>query len=391
MVTKQLMRDPVTGKLMRDNATSKLMVEDPYGDDCEYCNPGATPKYITLTVSGLSDCDACFHDEHYGGDGHWKVSGIAVVLNNCNVILEQDPLAPCVWEKIYTDGDFGTLTYYSDHECTGIPYEYAVDWLSFRVEKCAPSGLIISIGVRATAIVEWFMQAFAYEIHTVAPWVCKPASTANCITCSNLANTVDCDEASPWVTDVCCEGGLVSIVEGRGDHYTPPSVQYQNRLPTGDTVFQWSRSVGADNYALVDDPYSIPDDDTTYTYTDTQTNKDLFGFTALAVPTGSIITNVQVVGRFKRIDAGGDFIIRELLKVNGVTYEGSLQQLVVGAYFDKTYTWVVNPNTGLPWTLEDVNGIGSNPLQTFGYECIGFNKTVRCTQVYVKVNYVYYW
>ena len=50
------MRDDVTNKLQRDNATQKLMVVSPWGDDCEYCNPGATPKRITLSVSGLSDC-----------------------------------------------------------------------------------------------------------------------------------------------------------------------------------------------------------------------------------------------------------------------------------------------------------------------------------------------
>lgn len=391
MLAKQLMRDPVTNKLQRNSISGKLMVENPFGVDCEYCNSGATPKYITLTVAGLSDCEVCFHDEHYEGDGHWKVSGVAAVLNNCVIILEQDPLSPCWWGKMYTGGDFGTLTYYTGHECTGVPHEYAIDHLGFYVEKCAPSGLIVGIGMRATAIVEWYMQAFAYEIHTVTAWQCKPASIVDCIAVSNLANTVDCDEAAPWEDDVCCEGGLVSITEGRGEHYTPPSVQYQQRLPTGDSVFQWSRSSGVNNYPLVDDPYTIPDDDTTYTYTSVQTERDLFSFIPLAVPAGSTITNVQVVGRFKRIDAGGDYLVRELLKVNGVVYEGSMQQLLTGAYYDKTHTWTVNPNTGLPWTLDDVNGVGSNPLQTFGYECIGFNKTVRCTQVYVKVNYEYHW
>jgi len=393
MLAKTLMRDDATGKLQRDNATSKLMVANPWGDDCEYCNPGATPKHITLTVSGLSDCVDCFHDEHYEGDGHWKVSGVASVLNNCIVILEQTGANPCIWEKIYTGGDFGTLTYYSGCECTGTPYEYAIDWLRFNVEKCAPSGLTVSIGVRATAIAEWSMQVFAYEIHDpYPPWQCKPASIVDCIAVSNLANTVDCNEGGGWVGDgEACEGGLVTIVEGAGGHFAPPSVQYQRRLPTGDSAVQWSRSSGVNNYVLVDDPYGSPDDDSTYTYTNVQTNKDLFSFIPLAVPAGSVITNVQVVGRFKRVDTGGDYIIRELLKVNGVTYEGSIQQLVVGAYFDKTYTWATNPHTSLPWTIDDVNGIGSNPLQTFGYECVGFNKTVRCTQVFVKVNYEYYW
>lgn len=389
MLAKTLMRDPVSGKLQRDNATSKLIVSSPWGDDCEYCNAGAAPKFITLTVAGLSDCEACFHDEHYEGDGHWKVSGVAAVLNNCVIILEQT-VDPCIWEKIYTDGDFGTLTYYTSCECTGTPYEYAIDYLAFRVTKCSPSGLTVSIAVRATAIAEWYMQAFAYDIHEpYPPWQCKPAAITDCIACSNLANTWDCDGVGNY--DACCEGGLVAIVEGAGEHYAPPSVQYQQRLPTGDSVFQWSRSTGSNNYPLVDDPYTSPDDDTTYTYTDVQTNKDLFSFIPLAIPAGSIITNVQAIGRFKRVDAGGDYIIRELLRVNGVVYEGSMQPLAVGAYFDRTHTWTVNPNTGLAWTIDDVNGIGSNPLQTFGYECIGYNKTVRCTQVYVKINYEYHW
>ena len=160
MLSKQLMRDNVTGKLQRDTASGKLMVESPWGDNCEYCNPGATPEYITLTVSGLSDCDICFHDEH------WKASGVAAVLNNCVVILKQDPLDPCIWQKGYIGGDFGTLTYYSGYACTGTPTEYAIDLLSFRVEKCAPSGLTVSIGVKATIPVEWGIQAFAYDNRT---------------------------------------------------------------------------------------------------------------------------------------------------------------------------------------------------------------------------------
>lgn len=159
------------------------------------------------------------------------------------------------------------------------------------------------------------------------------------------------------------------------------------RIPIVDSSVQWNRSAGADNFALVDDPISSPDDDATYTYTLTQTNKDYFGFATFAIPTNSVVTNIKVTGRFKRIDAGGDYLIRELVKVNGVTYEGAMQQLLVGDYFDRSETWTTNPNTGQPWTVDDVNGVGSNPLQTFGYECIGFNKTVRCTQVYIEVNY----
>lgn len=392
---KKLMRNPA-GKLMRDNASGKLQVSDsnPMGDNCGYCAPGETPKYITLTVSGLSDCIACYS----AYEAFYKTSGIAAVLNNCVVVLKQDPLSPCVWEKVYTDGDFGTLTYYPYSNCTGTPIEYTMDTLTFRVTKCAVGGLLVSIAVSASQHLYNYIpvgaQVFAYEIHSPAPaWQCKTADITDCITVSNLANTVGCSEGGPWAASIiACESGLVSIIEGIGTHYAPPSVQYQQRLPASDAVVQWSRSGGAENRLLVDDyPFDNPDDDSTYTYTNTQTNKDLFNFTVFAVPAGSVITSVKVVGRFRRVDAGGAEIVRELLKVNGVIYEGSMQQLLIGDYFDKEHVWTINPNTGLAWTIDAVNGIGSNPLQTFGYECIGFNKTVRCTQVYVKVDYEYHW
>jgi len=46
----------------------------------------------------------------------------------------------------------------------------------------------------------------------------------------------------------------------------------------------------------------------------------------------------------------------------------------------------VNPNTGQAWTVDDINGIGSNPLQTFGLEYISV-QDVRCTQIYVEVDF----
>lgn len=382
---------------MRDDATNKLMVLDEQGVDCMYCDPGETPRYITLTVSGLADCLACYQvSENY----FYEVAGVAAVLNNSVIILEQT-VDPCIWEKIYTNGDFGTTTYYLGPGCTGTPYEYVIDQLYFRVTKCAADGLIISIAVGSTdaAIAAeesaWIMQVFAYDDRLIGPpptpWQCKTAAITGCIAVTDLASTWFCNDNQYTAWNVCCEDGLVSMVEGYGEHYAPPSVQYQRRLPTGDSAVQWDRSAGGSNYLLVDDLYDSPDDDATYVYTNTQTDKDLFGFTVFTIPTGSVITGVKIIGRFKRVDAGGDYLIRSLLKVNGIIYEGAMQQLVIGAYFNKEYTWTTNPNTGLAWTIDDVNSIGSNPLQTFGYECIGFNKTVRSTQIQVRVDYEYIW
>ena len=73
-----------------------------------------------------------------------------------------------------------------------------------------------------------------------------------------------------------------------------------------------------------------------------------------------------------------------MLKVNGVTYHSSAEDAWFGAYKDEVWTWTNNPNTGSPWTVSDVNGVGSNPLQTFGYECLTI-QSLRCTQIYIEV------
>lgn len=381
MSTIELLRDSVTGKLQRDTVTGKLMVHDtnPMGLDCEFCDPEKTPKYITLAVSGLNDCSDCFLWE--GVLKHWKSYGLAAVLNTCVIILEQDPLAPCVWEKNYISGDFGTLVYYAYPDCVSEQSEHTLSELYFRVVKTAVDKLTIGISARAPLATAYFNHAYDYQ---EAGGQGKEAVIVDCINVVTLSNVLVCGDPG-----VSCSDGQVTLVEGIGEHYAPPSVQYQRRQPTSDILAQWSP--GVSNHAAVDDPYNIPDDDSTYTSTNVQAEKDLFGFTALAVPADSIITNVKVLGRFKRIDAGGDTIIRELLKVNGVIYAGLQQQLVLGAYFAKEHAWTLNPATGLAWTIADVNGSGSNPLEAFGYEALGLSKTVRCTQVYVEVNYEYHW
>jgi len=158
------------------------------------------------------------------------------------------------------------------------------------------------------------------------------------------------------------------------------------RLPTGDVSAQWSRSAGDDNYALVDDPIGIPDEDATYTHSDVAWSKDYLSFATFGVPTGAVITNIAIHERFTLPGVGGTDHMRGILKVNGTTYYSSSEDAWYGAYKTETWVWATNPNTGLPWTVDDVNGIGIHPLQSFGYECLTTSE-LRCTQVYIEVNY----
>jgi len=160
------------------------------------------------------------------------------------------------------------------------------------------------------------------------------------------------------------------------------------RLPTGDHSIEWYRSEGAVNYELVNDPYASPDDDATYTYgaEGFPILKDYFTFPTFNVPAGSPITNIKVWGRNRLMVAGGDTHIRQILKVNGVTYNGAEKTVYYGDYTNTQHIWATNPNTGQPWTVDDVNGVGSNPIQAFGYEKFCY-RIIRCTQTYIEVNF----
>lgn len=321
----------LNSELMRDDATGKLMRDDATGKlmraveayDCSCFSPGQTPKDYTLIFSGVVLCPG----RSWPGGSN---------LNREWYLTQYDgETYPCLWR--YLDSDW-------------------LIYVQFNVGDPAKTW------VRA-----YTPGTFNYYYFTFS-------SDNPCYT-SGEGNSI----YTTCVGDVHGRYGKVLLIPGIGQ-----GIQ-QRRLPTGDSAVQWSP--GANNYLLVDDPIGSPDDDGTYTSTDVQTNKDLFSFASFVVPAGRTITNVKAFGRFKRIDAGGAEIIRVLMKVGGTIYVGTMTQLVVGAYFDVTHTWTVNPKTGIAWTVADVNGVGANPLQAFGYECIGFQKTIRCTQSYIEVNY----
>lgn len=430
-MVKKLMRDSVTGKLMRDNATGKLMRYNlnPMGNDCVFCSAGSTPKFITLSVSGLIDCEDCFYVDL---QGYFRVFSVASALNDAVITLEQTDTDPCIWQKLYENGNFGTLAAYSGDGCTGTITEYTIDLLRFRVIKCSAGTILIDVYLRAEAVFTWYGLAYTYEIYPPFE-TCKTATITDCIAVSNLANVLDC-EAS-WHHAIFCEGGLVSIVEGMGEDYLPPAPSpvkllqgtcaiastttgvltktgpkeltgtvaissttsgvltkfwfvTQQKLPTGDSAVEWSRSAGNDNFALVDDPIGTPDDDSTYTWSPEglELLKDLFSFTAFNVPAGSEIINVRVWGRNRLMIAGGDTHIRQIIKVDGIIYKGAEKTVYWGGYTNTQHIWTTNPDTGQPWTVDDVNGISANPLQTFGYEKF-CNRTIRCTQTYIRVDY----
>jgi hypothetical protein len=139
------------------------------------------------------------------------------------------------------------------------------------------------------------------------------------------------------------------------------------RLPTSDYSVQCSRSGGSYNYANVDEDHGSPNDsDYNYSGPAIAWYVDLFGFTAFNVPGGATINYVRVRFRAASQETAYKAQFKAKLRVNGTVYDGTTQD-VPTTITNYVHDWTTNPNTGSAWTVNDVNGSGSNPLQYFGY------------------------
>lgn len=427
-MTKELMRCAVYGELLRDAATGKLMRSVPrvHGEDCEYCDEGKTPWKIELTVASASGC-GCFGPDltpsrqYIPGEdsllGTFELTQGHLAAGECVDGAEE----PCEW-CLLRSGDFGQLKYWSGADCTGelvdtIDFIYAHYSVAFKFAADVVALDIIvdpldsnyanplaALFIVATLWITWggatSYAVGSYLIHGDVLYQCHTAHTNKEPPNVNYWDVISSPyerECLPYalaiadLATVCREdgttpmaGGVVTIL---GESQEEPGNYVRKRVPTGDVSVQWSRSAGANNFALVDDPIGSPDDDATYTYSSTGWDKDYFSFSTFGVPAGATITNIRIFARFRLSTAGGVDHFRTILKVNGVTYYGYHDDAWFGVYRDLLWTWTNNPNTGSAWTVDDVNGIGARPLQAFGYECLTL-QTLLCTQIYVEVNYV---
>ncbi|MBE3122960.1 MAG: discoidin domain-containing protein [Thermoplasmata archaeon] len=72
------------------------------------------------------------------------------------------------------------------------------------------------------------------------------------------------------------------------------------------------------------------------------------------------------------------------VNVGGTRYGAPSNSTLSTSYADKTYTWAVNPATGIGWTESNITALQSSLLSSL-VPCS--NITIRCTQVYFTVEY----
>ncbi|MDD5082865.1 MAG: hypothetical protein PHU08_05770, partial [Dehalococcoidales bacterium] len=157
----------------------------------------------------------------------------------------------------------------------------------------------------------------------------------------------------------------------------------ETRAPTGDgdTSGTWNTSPRWDD---VDE--TTPNDADYMTGTTDSGGYQLFTFSAFTIPADSPIADITVYIRAKDVSSGTNDI-RPSIKVNGTRYNTTASSNNPGDSFTTySYSYTTNPNTGLAWTVADINGTGSNPLQQFGVYSSDLNPDVQVSMVYAVVH-----
>jgi hypothetical protein len=185
-------------------------------------------------------------------------------------------------------------------------------------------------------------------------------------------------------------GSVINQVRVRTDAWCVGIVQSKIVYPTSDyttatgtwSVFPASPTTKWDK---VDE--AVSDGDSTYLLEGTTAGYAMFGFASPGLLPNVTIQNVTVTIT-ARDNTSGTNKIQPALRVGGTNYlTTSTSTEVPVSYGTISYSYTTNPKTGVAWTVADVNGTGTNPLQYFGTNSADANPQIRITQVNMTVNY----
>jgi hypothetical protein len=170
--------------------------------------------------------------------------------------------------------------------------------------------------------------------------------------------------------------------------YAVVNYSLMTRAPTADTANTRGTWSGSPFWSKVNDQ----NDDTYITgnATDTHNHNDsafkTFSFSSFSLTAGTDITDLTVHIRARRLgDRGSD--IRETIRVYGNDYNGPSDNPTNSSSFgDYSNSWDRNPYTNSAWTVADLNGTGSRPLQEFGVYSSDLDPDVLVSMIYAEVN-----
>ncbi|NTV30267.1 MAG: hypothetical protein HGA80_09325 [Candidatus Omnitrophica bacterium] len=152
----------------------------------------------------------------------------------------------------------------------------------------------------------------------------------------------------------------------------------------GDKSGTFTYTSGSTGWDLVDE--SSADDADYFTSPTAATAYYHFTFTSPGIPAAATITSLTVYVRGMD-GASGTNNIRPAIKVNGTRYNAASGNNPGAAFATYSSSWTTNPATGSAWTVNDINGTGSYPLQQFGVYHSDANPAVRTSWISAVVTY----
>jgi len=165
----------------------------------------------------------------------------------------------------------------------------------------------------------------------------------------------------------------------------------EQRQPTGYgiTAAGWQLGAGTDRLDAVDDTLGANDGDTTYIFQTVSGQYQDYTFPVFTVPAGATINHVTVRGYFKYVGTGSDVRLNIANETPTRSEGADISVASSASYGELTRQMTTNPFTAAAWTVNEVNTEGStaNRLGQFGVRSIGPNTDIRCTQLWLEVDY----
>jgi hypothetical protein len=169
-------------------------------------------------------------------------------------------------------------------------------------------------------------------------------------------------------------------------------VGLQQRNPTSDVAFSgtWSGTPGS-RYTLVDDYPDAGNPITDGLTHGTTAGQGLFGFNAFSLPSDA--TNIVVRVNYYDFKNGAQACnIRVRIRCNDTTGRDAPSgshnpNNGNGAITQRFQDYTTNPKTGVAWTVNDINGVGSNAISAFGWISTDANPTITLSSINLQVLY----
>lgn len=245
---------------------------------------------------------------------------------------------------------------------TTIQAHLDTDYVNRRVNVYRATGTTNLLGSSANNSLpptgNWFHLGWKVKIHdtlgTIDVWV----DGVNVLSLTGLDTQASANAYATVVRMTVTQNNTVDHYfafdgSGSANNSWPGTCRVYTGVPDVDNAVQFTRSAGANNWANVDE-LQLHDSDTTYNYSSTVGQKDLFD-TTLVVPTGATVLCMESRSVFRKDDVGartGRAIVKSgATTVNGTTINAG------SAYVLSRIKMETDPDTALQFTVAGANAV----------------------------------